>query len=136
MATAPRFTKTVVAVPISKIADTTRTTIYAANATYDSRITGISVSTDDTAAGNAKLEIFDGTNYYPVRTTVVAAGSGVTVSVEPVGLMSIAPIVFRERDSNGVTILNLPKGNSLHVTMSACTSGKFFWVLVKAELYD
>jgi len=136
MANAPRFTKTIVAVPIVKIADTTRVTIYAANSTYDTRITGINISTDDTAPGNAKLEIYDGINYYPVRTTVVPLGSGVTVSVEPVGLIALAPIVFRERDANGVTILNLPKGNSLLITMSAVTAGKFFWVLVKAELYD
>lgn len=136
MATAPRFTKTIVAVPVVKITSTDLTVIYAANATYDSRITGINISSDDTSAQNASLFISDGTNDYPAGTVPVTIGAGVTVSVPAIGMIAALSAVFREKDSNGLTILNLPKGNSLKVKMAAVTGGKTFTVLVKAELYD
>jgi hypothetical protein len=136
MSTAPRFTKTVVAVPVVEITDTTLTTIYAANAVNDSRITGVNISTDDTSAQNATLYISDGTKDYTAGTVPVTIGAGVTVSVPAIGMIASLPAVFREKDSNGVTILNLPKGSSLKLKMAAVTGGKKFYVLVKAELYD
>jgi hypothetical protein len=135
MATAPRFSKTIVAVPVVTLTDSTLTTIYAANATYDTRITGINVTSDDTSAQNCTLYINDGTTDCPVGFVAVGIGAG-TTSVAPVGLMASIPTVFRELDSNGVSILNLPIGNSLKLKMAAVTGGKKFYVLVKAELYD
>jgi hypothetical protein len=136
MANAPRFTKTIVSVPIVKISDTTLTTVYAVNATYDSRITGINISTDDTSAQNAALFISDGVTDFPIGTLAITIGAGITVAVASIGMIAGLSTVFRERDSNGITILNLAKGNSLKVKMAAVTGGKFFYVLVKAELYD
>lgn len=136
MATSPRFSKTVVAVPVVQITDTTLTTILAPNASFDSRITGVNIMTDDTAINNATLYISDGVTDCPVGNIPIPAGSGVTVSIPAVGMMASLPNVFRERDANGVTVLNLPKGNSLKIKMSAVTGGKKVFVLVKAELYD
>jgi hypothetical protein len=136
MATAPRFTKTVVAVPVITITDTTLTTALASNATYDQRVTGVNISTDDTSAQNAALFISDSITDFPVGTVAIPIGSGITVAVPSVGMIASLPAVFREKDSNGITILNLPKGNSLKVKMAAVTGGKKFYVLVKAELYD
>lgn len=136
MATAPRFTKTIVAVAIAKIADTTLTVVYPANATYDSRITGVNISTDDTSIQNVAFFISDGVIDFPVCTLPIPIGSGITVSIPSVGILANTPAVIREKDSNGITILNLPKGNSLKVKMAAVTNGKFFYILVKAELYD
>lgn len=136
MATSPRFTKTVVAVPVVTITDTTLTTVYAANANYDTRITGVNISTDDTAANNAALYISDGATDYPAGTVPVTIGAGITVSVAAIGMIASLPAVFREKDANGITILNLPKGSLLKVKMSAVTGGKKYYVLVKAELYD
>lgn len=136
MATSPRFSKTVVSVPIVEIADTTLTTVLAANANYDTRVTGINISTDDTAINNATLYISDGIKDCPVGNLPIPAGSGITVSILAVGIIASLPNVFRERDANGITILNLPKGNSLKIKMSAVTALKKVFVLVKAELYD
>lgn len=136
MATSPRFTKTVVAVPVVQITDTTLTTVYAANASYDTRITGVNISTDDTSAQNATLYISDGTRDFPAGTVAITIGAGVTVSVPSIGMIASLPAVFREKDSNGLTILNLPIGHSLKVKMAAVTGGKTFHILVKAELYD
>lgn len=136
MATQPRFTKTVVAVPVVTITDATLTTVYAANATYDTRITGINISSDDTSIQNAALYISDGVTDFPVGTLPIPIGSGVTVSIASTGMIAGLSTVFRERDANGITILNLPKGNLLKVKMAVVTGGKKFYVLVKAELYD
>lgn len=136
MATTPRFSKTVVSVPVVQITDTTLTPVYAANASFDTRITGINISTDDTATNNATLYIGDGTTDYPAGTVPITIGAGITASVAAVGLMASMPTVFREMDSNGVSILNLPKGNILKIKLSAVTSAKKYFVLVKAELYD
>jgi hypothetical protein len=136
MATSPRFTKTVVAVPIKTITDTTLTTVLAANASYDQRVTGVNISTDDSSAQNATLYISDGSTDYPAGTVAITIGAGVTVAVPAIGMIASLPAVFREKDSNGVTILNLPKGSSLKVKIAAVTGGRKFYVLVKAELYD
>ena len=136
MATQPRFSKTVVAVPNVQIIDVTLTTIYAVNANFDSRITGVNISTDDTAINNATLYISDGIIDYPAGNLPIPAGAGVTVSILPVGMIASLPTVFREIDNNGVSVLNLPKGNSIKIKMSAVTATKKVFILIKAELYD
>ena len=135
MATSPRFTKTVVRVPRVEITDTTLTTVYAANATYDTRITGITVSCDDSSAQTLKFYVNDGTNDVQVGFVSIPITAG-TATNQAVGIIASLPGVFREKDSNGVTILNLPIGGSLKVQMAAVTGGKKFWVFIKAELYD
>jgi hypothetical protein len=136
MANAPRFTKTIVQVPIVKLANVNLAIIYAANATYDSRIVGITVSTDDAAINNLALFISDGVTDHSIGSLPIPAGSGITVSIPAVDMIAELPAVFRERDSNGVTIMNIPATFLLKAKLSALTAGKFCYVTINAELYD
>jgi hypothetical protein len=139
MATSPRFTKSITKHPtvvILPAAAGVITTIVPANATIDSRVNGITVSTDDSAIQNLTLYINDGVTDCPVGTLPIPIGAGITVSIPAIDIIAALPSVFRERDSNGVTIYNLPATFSLKVKVALITAGKTFYIRPHVELYD
>ena len=135
MASTPTFTKTIGS-QITSLSNTNLTTVLTADATYARRITGISVTSDDTSAQTITLYISDAVTDMPVGAVSVAIGAGTVAGTLETGLIATFTTVFRERDATGLTILNLPATYLIKARLTALTGGKTFYVLVKYEKYD
>ena len=136
MATSPRFTKTIQAVPIVKLADATLTTVLANDPANDRRITQITVTSDDTSAQTVGFYVSDGTTDMLVGVVSIPGSSGQAAATPAIDIMSALTSVFREFDPTGMPIANIAKGISIKAKAGAITAGKFIYVRVKAELYD
>jgi len=140
MATALTFTSA----PFNKVtqflpADTTTAKdILTADATYDRRIYGMAVFTDDTAAKDVVLSISDGFTTWKLTTIAIPLNSGNTNAVVPVDLFThtqLSPFV-KQRDASGAPYLNIPKGWSLKLNYAAAiTAAKLANVVVNGETY-
>ena len=135
MATSPRFTKTIQAVPIVTLTDTTLTTVLATSAT-DRRITQITATSDDTSAQTLTLYISDGITDMLMGAVSIPAASGQAIATPAIDVMTALTSVFKEFDPTGLPIANIAAGVTIKAKMVAITGGKKVYIRVKAELYD
>jgi len=134
MATSPRMTKTIQAVPIVTLTDTTITTVLATSA-YDRRVTQITITSDDSAQ-TVNLYISDGVTDMLVGAVAITGLAGQAAATPAIDVMSTLTSVFKEIDPTGLPISNVAAGISLKAKAVAITGGKKIYVRVKAELYD
>ena len=117
----------------------TRYTILTADATYDRRVYGVSITSSDAGAQTVTFFLNDGTVAYQVFQLSVAANSGNSTTVAAVDLMGSvygASVLQKQRDANGVPYFNLPKTWSLQYQYNtALGSGEGLYVLVFGETY-
>ena len=85
-------------------ADTTTTkNILSADATYDRRVYGIAVYTDDSAAKDVVISLSDGSTTWKLTTIAIPINSGNTNAIVPVDILThtqMAPFV-KQRDASG-----------------------------------
>jgi hypothetical protein len=120
-------------------ADTTNAKdILPVDATFDRRIYGIAIFTDDTAAKDVIISISDGTTTWKLTTVAIPLNSGNTNAIVPVDVFShtqLSPYI-KQRDASGAPYLNIPKGWSLRMNYSAAiTAAKLSNVVVNGETY-
>lgn len=120
-------------------ADTTTTKdILPVDATYDRRVYGIAIFTDDTVAKDIKVFISDGTTTWQLTTVSVPINSGNTNAIVPVDVLThtqMTPFV-KQRDAAGAPYLNIPKGWSIRLAYAtAITAAKLANVVVNGETY-
>jgi len=108
------------------------------DATFDRRIYGIAVFTDESAAKDVVISISDGTTTWKLTTVAIPLNSGNTNAVVPVDVFThtqLAPYI-KQRDAAGAPYLNIPKGWSLRLNYSATmTTAKIANVVVNGETY-
>lgn len=117
---------------------TTAKDILSADATYDRRIYGIAIFTDESAAKDVVLSLSDGTTTWKLTTIAIPINSGNTNAITPVDLFThtqLAPFV-KQRDASGAPYLNIPKTWSLKLNYAAAiTAAKIANVVVNGETY-
>lgn len=117
----------------------TRQTILTADATYDRRIYGISVTSTDAGAQTVTFFLNDGSAPYQVFQLNVPANSGNSTTVAAVDLMGSvygASVLQKQRDANGVPYFNLPKTWSLQFSFNTTLlASEVLTVLVFGETY-
>ena len=120
-------------------ADTTvAKTILTADATYDRRVYGIAVFTDESAAKDVKISISDGTTTWQLTTLAIPLNSGNTNAIIPVDIFThtqMSPFV-KQRDASGASYLNIPKNWTLRLSyVATMTASKLSNVVVNGETY-
>lgn len=117
----------------------TRYTILTADATYDRRVYGISITSTDAGAQTVTIWLNDGTNAYQVFVLNVPLNSGNSTTVAAVDIMGSvygASLLQKQRDANGVPYFNLPKTWSLQYQYNTTLgAGEALYVLVFGETY-
>jgi hypothetical protein len=112
--------------------------ILPVDATYDRRVYGIAVWTDESAAKDVSVHLSDGTTVWELTTVAVPLNSGNTNAIPPVDVFThtqMAPFV-KQRDAAGAPYLNIPKGWSLRLNYNtAITAAKLANVVVNGETY-
>lgn len=117
---------------------TTSKSILSADTTYDRRIYGIGVWTDESAAKDVALHITDGTTTWELSTVAIPINAGNTNAIPPVDLISNTQFAafFKQRDASGATYFNIPKGWSLKLSYNAAmTAAKTASVTIIGETY-
>ena len=113
-------------------------TILPADATYDRRIYGITLFTDDAVAKDFAIHVSDGTTTWEWTTISMVASSGNTNSAVPIDVFShtqTAPYL-KNRDASGSLYLNLPKTWSMAVAFNTViVSAKVVNFTVIGETY-
>ena len=106
-------------------------TILSADTTYDRRVYGIGVWTDESVARDIGLYFSDGVSTWELSTVAIPINAGNTNAIPPVDIISntqFAPF-FKQRDASGATYFNIPRGWSLkvgyNVTMTAAKTASF-----------
>ena len=137
-------TLTFTSAPFNKVtqflpADTTvAKDILAADATYDRRVYGIAIFTDNTAAQDITISLSDGTTTWKLTTVSVPINSGNTNAIVPVDVFThtqLSPFV-KQRDASGAPYLNIPKTWSLKMAYATTiTAAKLANVVVNGETY-
>ena len=140
MATGLTFTSA----PFNKVtqflpADTTTAKdILSVDATYDRRVYGIAIFTDESSAKDVIISISDGTTTWKLTTISIPVNSGNTNAIVPVDVFThtqLSPFV-KQRDASGAPYLNIPKGWSLRMNYGASiTASKLANVVVNGETY-
>lgn len=117
----------------------TKITILTADANYDRRVYGISITSTDAGAQTVTFWLHDGTAQYQVFVLSVAANSGNSTTVAAVDLMGSvygAAVLQKQRDANGVPYFNLPKTWSLQYSFNTTLlATEVLTVLVFGETY-
>lgn len=112
--------------------------ILTVDATYDRRVYGIAIFTDESAAKDVVISISDGTTTWKLTTIAIPINSGNTNAIVPVDVFThtqLAPFV-KQRDASGAPYLNIPKGWSLKLNYAATmTAAKLSNVVVNGETY-
>jgi len=117
---------------------TTAKTILTADATYDRRVYGISVWTDESAAKDVALHLSDGTTTWEMSTISIPINAGNTNAIPPVDILSNTQFssYFKQRDASGASYFNIPKGWSLKLAYNtAITAAKTSNVTIIGETY-
>jgi len=140
MATALTFTSA----PFNKVvqftpADTTTAKdILPVDATYDRRVYGISIYTDESSAKDVIISLSDGTTTWKLTTLSIPINSGNTNAIVPVDVFThtqLSPFV-KQRDAGGAPYLNIPKGWILKLNyVATMTASKTANVVVNGETY-
>ena len=120
---------------VTEFADTTEATIFQGDASMDTIVDSIIVSTDDTSNKDIKIRIDDGTdlaesNYVTVQLPLSA---GQTNSIAAFNLFTSDKFsMFLKLDSNGNKFLAVPAGWTIKAALAAApTSGKKAWVTAR-----
>ncbi len=132
-------------IPFTKVtqfspADTTvAKDILPADATYNRRIYGITVWTDESAAKDVALHISDGTTTWELTTIAIPLNAGNTNAIVPVDLFSstqVSPFI-KNRDASGSAYLHIPATWSLKLAYNtAMTTAKISNYVIIGETYQ
>ena len=117
---------------------TTAKDILPVDATYDRRIYGIAIFTDDTAAKDVVISLSDGTTTWKLTTIAIPLNSGNTNAIIPVDVFTHTQMAsyVKQRDASGAPYLNIPKGWSLKLNYATTiTASKLANVVVNGETY-
>lgn len=103
------------------------------------RVYAISVTSTDAGAQTVNFSLNDGTTTFQLFTLSIPANSGNSTTIAAVDLFGDtkgAPLLQKQRDSNGVPYINVPSTWKLHFKYgTALTGTEVLNVLVLGEKY-
>lgn len=102
-----------------------------------SRVDGIAITSDDTVARVALLQINNGSTIAPLGHITIPAGAGTNGSVAVVSGLNRGNLPWLKIDSNGNPYINLNSGMNLEIKMlTAITAAKTIGITVLGANYD
>ena len=112
--------------------------ILAVDATFDRRVYGIAIFTDETALKDVVVSLSNGATTWKLTTVSLPINSGNTNAIVPVDVFThtqLSPFV-KQRDASGAPYLNIPKGYSLRMNYATTiTTAKIANVVINGETY-
>lgn len=135
-----KTTKTVIN-QITQISDSytpnTKTDIITADADYDQRIGGISVSTSNASDMTLDVWFYDGTTTSQIARITIPDGSGTNGTDLSVNLLTYINKMFPEIDGNCNQFANIKKTAKIQISLTAAPgAGKYLWVNLQGAKYD
>jgi hypothetical protein len=116
----------------------TNYTILAADSVSNRRVYGLGVTSSDNAANVMFFSLTNGLNNYQLcRLSVpISAGTNTTTGIFDVMGSSLVTGIVRERDSNGISFLHLPKNWGIQAQYAGALTGtEFLTVYVHGHIY-